>query len=733
MLRAKRELTGRASEDPRAMLGLGRGEDLTKAQQVKTPDGSKLKFQETYEGLPVMGASVVLEKDKSGRFSDRAIGHVVEGLDNDISSTLPQLSKDEILHLVARKNMDNPSEVSFDPEQDAKLEVMLEDSLTDQVSARLVYKMNYRIETAKKVSRPYAIVDANSGDIIKSWEGLSINRVSRVKSNKQVSGIGGNLKIGKMKYGGGKYPKLQVTKNGNGTCQLENNVAHVYSCNNSWWCSEYTETAFQFDCEKGFDDIINGAYSPLNDALFFIGSTYKMFDEWYNIKNPLQREGSNESFCSARVHFGTAFENAFWDGYYITFGDGNSTFYPLTSLNVVAHEIAHGVTERTSDLLYWGESGGMNEAFSDMAGEAVESYATQNEDWMVGFETFKDPKKALRYFKNPGDDGRSIGLIKQYCPGMDPHYSSGLFNRAFYYLGTTKGWDVQSAFHPFVVANQLYWRADSRFYEAACDVVQAARDLKMKAEDVTEAFRKVGVEPCVDTSSGLTSMAEISAPAGHTVIYHLEIPKDMDIDVLSIKISSRRTRIKVHTPSCDHCAEASGGSRMSNMQICDVTPGLYMIEMTPEIDMVKGIMMILGPSAFLVENATTVNESIPIDMEIKFPAKVSQTGQVVMRLNAEYGYVIALLRHGEPPSFEEFLFDHVIFPRGERVICDLRTDETGPWYLSIKSWGTNAKGIDLEAVMIMDADRVDKAPKNTRAPPTAPPVPDEGSGSNAEE
>ena len=75
-----------------------------------------------------------------------------------------------------------------------------------------------------------------------------------------------------------------------------------------------------------------------------------------------------------RVHYGTSYENALWNGSSMTFGYGASRFHPLVSLDVVAHEVAYGVTDQNSDLICSGQSGGINEAFSDMCREAVEFY-----------------------------------------------------------------------------------------------------------------------------------------------------------------------------------------------------------------------------------------------------------------------------------------------------------------------------------------------------------------------
>ncbi|MEP0178001.1 MAG: M4 family metallopeptidase [Paraglaciecola sp.] len=68
----------------------------------------------------------------------------------------------------------------------------------------------------------------------------------------------------------------------------------------------------------------------------------------------------------------------------MTFGDGANTFYPLVSLDVSSHEVSHGYTEQNSNLVYSGKSGGLNEAFSDMAGEAAEYYMLGENDWLVG-------------------------------------------------------------------------------------------------------------------------------------------------------------------------------------------------------------------------------------------------------------------------------------------------------------------------------------------------------------
>src|SRR3546814_7778679 len=96
-----------------------------------------------------------------------------------------------------------------------------------------------------------------------------------------------------------------------------------------------------------------------------------------------------------------------WDGTKMSFGDGAPTFYPLVSVDVAGHEVSHGYTEQHSNLTYSGQSGGMNEAFSDMGGEATEYFWKGSNDFLVGPEIFKGAG-ALRYMNNPPQAGSSI-------------------------------------------------------------------------------------------------------------------------------------------------------------------------------------------------------------------------------------------------------------------------------------------------------------------------------------
>lgn len=156
----------------------------------------------------------------------------------------------------------------------------------------------------------------------------------------------------------------------------------------------------------------------------------------------------------------------------ITLGDGGSLFSAFTK-SVLAHEISHGFTKNNSSLIYKGQSGGINESFSEMGAIALKDALRQRypfywdgEDWTI-FREISVLGEPIRYVDNPAKDKKSIQHTKDYNENMDVHYSSGVFNRAFYLLATQPCWDIQTAFDVMLKANRDYWVPDVTFNLAA--------------------------------------------------------------------------------------------------------------------------------------------------------------------------------------------------------------------------------------------------------------------------
>jgi Zn-dependent metalloprotease len=449
---------------------------FVKENSVKLPDGSvRHKLNEYYKNIPVWGMSVVCAESKKNSFApkyDLHHGHFLKNLESDIKTTKPMLSEKEAISIVKNNIKKKNKDAIFE-----NVNIKLYVKMIDNKKASLVYKIDF-VMPGVNPSRPLIFMDANSGEILKQMESLT----SVVEA---ASGPGGNRKSGKYFYGK-DYGHLLV----NDKCEMDSPNVATYNMYGTVWA----ETLYKFNCPTNTYKAVNGAYSPLNDAHYFGNVVYQMYNDWFNVA-PLKFK------LKMRVHYGYRYENAFWDGRQMTFGDGGNMFYPLVSQDVVGHEVSHGFTEQNSGLIYEGMSGGINESFSDMAGEATEYYLNKDKpvnlrnDWLVGESIMKGPKgRALRYFADPTQDGHSIGHAKDYYPGMGVHSSSGVFNKAFYLLSNKPNWDLKKSFSAFVLANQTYWTPNVTFDQAACGVNNAAKDLGYSSSDVVDAFSEVGVD-----------------------------------------------------------------------------------------------------------------------------------------------------------------------------------------------------------------------------------------------
>ncbi len=129
----------------------------------------------------------------------------------------------------------------------------------------------------------------------------------------------------------------------------------------------------------------------------------------------------------------------------MTYGDGDGTrMGPLVALDVAGHEMTHGVTSKTAGLTYSGESGGLNEATSDIFGTLVEFHAANPEDpgdWLIGEEVVRDGfgRDALRYMDEPSKDGLSADCWDASVKDLDVHHSSGVANHFAYLLAEGSG------------------------------------------------------------------------------------------------------------------------------------------------------------------------------------------------------------------------------------------------------------------------------------------------------
>ncbi|MET3116222.1 Zn-dependent metalloprotease [Undibacterium sp. GrIS 1.8] len=494
------------------LLGLTAGE--LQAVRSKTYANGKVvtRYQQFHQGIPVWGEGVV-EQVAPGAAQPTLSGAMLRNLTNDLPTAKPLYSATQALTLAKTQARVNSTE-----NDQSKLHVKLGANNV----AQLIYVISF-LDTSNpnKPSRPHFIIDANTGAVLEKWEGLT-HALSG-------TGPGGNAKTGQYEYGTtAGYGYLDVLVSGS-TCKLSSTNVDTYNMNSATTGSGTLQT---FTCPRNTVKAINGAYSPMNDAHYFGNQVFNMYQAYLGLR-PISQK------LVMKVHYGSAYENAFWDGSAMNFGDGASTFYPLTALDVTGHEISHGFTEQNSNLTYSGMSGGMNEAFSDMAGEAVKYYVKGTNDFKVGVDIFK-ASGALRYMYNPPLDGGSIDNAANYTSSLDVHYSSGVYNKAFYLLATTSGWNTRKAFEVMADANHLYWAAGSTFNQGACGVEKAAGNRGYTVADVTAAFKTVGVS-CATTTPTATVLTKgvavtgISLAKSATKLYSIVVPAGAKN--LSVKLS----------------------------------------------------------------------------------------------------------------------------------------------------------------------------------------------------
>ncbi|OON68264.1 M4 family metallopeptidase [Hymenobacter sp. CRA2] len=293
--------------------------------------------------------------------------------------------------------------------------------------------------------------------------------------------------------------------------------------------SSYTAAVDFTDADNSWTEYNNANYDNVaGDAHFGAQCTYDYWKAVFN-RNSFDNAGAK---IKSYVHFddtpgdGVGFENAYWNGSVMTYGDGASTFKPLTAMDVCGHEIGHAVCEKTSNLTYQNESGAMNEGFSDIWGACVEARAvstyglTGKSTWLIGEEIMK-AGGALRSMSNPNQYGQpdtyqgtywkaTTSSPTQYNDYGGVHTNSGVLNYWFYLLAqggsgtndkgtafSVAGVGIDAAAKIAFRAESVYLTASSNYAAARTATINAATDLfgagSTQVTAVTNAWGAVGV------------------------------------------------------------------------------------------------------------------------------------------------------------------------------------------------------------------------------------------------
>ncbi len=432
-----------------------------------------VRYEQRVNGIPVIGGECIahVRNGKVRSFN----GILFSGL-RDLPST-PAISEEEArktaLQRVGAKSYkwEHPGaenwlrEFTGDPDTsyfpEGRLRIVPASGNIQKDEQRLAYSFN--IYAHEPISRAEHYIDAVTGEQL--YKDPIIKSVD--DTGTAVTGYSGTRTIVADSTGPNSY-RLRESGRGNGI--------ETYDMNQG---TDYNNAVDFIDSNNYWDNANAQKDEYAGDAHWGAEMTYDYLWQEHN-RNSIDDQGFK---LLSYVHYDQDYGNAFWDGQRMTYGDGSNGNNPLTALDICGHEITHGLTSQTADLVYQDEPGALNESFSDIFGNAIEQFAKPgNADWKMGEDI-----GALRDMADPksfGDPDTYLGT-DWYSGSNDNggvHTNSGVQNYWFYlmveggsgtnsvgdsYNVTSVGWDTAAAIAYRNLVNYLGQGseyADARFY-----------------------------------------------------------------------------------------------------------------------------------------------------------------------------------------------------------------------------------------------------------------------------
>ena len=505
----------------------------------------------TYKGVRIFGAESVVVADAGGRIQSEAASERRLGLaapagpgaapGSDFSVVPAISSKAAIdaalasLGIEARHVAPPSAELIIYPVMRTERIGSARDKPEQELNAldvedvvdhfELAYLVHTRMHAGDKPLYHDTVVSARDGRILDQWNMLqTVVGIGKSQYNGEVP-INTTLVDGKYKMIddsrgiGGTFGAMAITNANHGTSA--GNVYVSEGADNVWGDGK------QYVAGGSTTDA-NGQTAAVN-AMWGLMNTY---DALKNVFNWLSLDGHNTSTYIA-AHVNTAYDNAYYSDTCrcMFIGDGSS-FNSLGSIDVIGHEMGHGITAATSNLTYSGESGGLNESSSDINGEAVEAYAraggkgdsipASGNDWVLGKEISKSGTP-LRWMYRPSKDGSSPDAWSSSIKRIDVHYSSGPNNRMFYFLAqgskedktgdyyskylvktpaAMTGIGLDKAYRIWFKANTTKFTSSTNYADARAKMIESADELYGKGSKesvaVQRAYAAINVGADVD-------------------------------------------------------------------------------------------------------------------------------------------------------------------------------------------------------------------------------------------
>lgn len=445
--------------------------ELTAFDTIKDEHGQAFKFRQTYKGVPVFGNELILHTDAAGKvtsvngYYDPVVK--IKGL-----KVKPSLTAAEAL-TAAKQALKVNDAASFDV-QESQL-VVYEAGEGD-------YHLVYLVSLSTLDGTPvYAdvFVDAHDGAVVHT-----ISKLNTISSLAPGTGVLDDAKTLNTDLLSGLYYLSDTTK----PMFATGGKIDTYSANYG--------LSLPGTMMTNTDNVWSDKAAV--DAHYYAGLVY----DYYYREHGRNSFDNNGATIKSTVHYSSNYNNAFWNGGQMVYGDGDGTNYLAFSgaLDVVAHELTHAVTTKTAGLIYQDQSGALSESFSDVFGELIENKPDNN--WLVG-EAIVTPGiagDAMRSLANPEAYNHPDHMAEYLYTSADSggvHTNSGIPNKAFYHFVTAPGMTQQKAGKVWYRALTQYLTSKSIFNDARNATRQAAIDLygagSAEVAAVVNAWESVGV------------------------------------------------------------------------------------------------------------------------------------------------------------------------------------------------------------------------------------------------
>lgn len=453
-----------------------------------------VRFNQAINGVNVEGSEVVVHFNKDNEVVS-VNGRINQSIDYNAVDTTASLSSDAALK-TALSSVNAPEELTYEPTSELVI-------LPFEGENHTAYKVNVNF-MGDEPGNWFVFVDANSGKVIDKYNGLmhADEMKTQKGAGKGVHGEHRELHITQVKEpdAGTKFALADYSH-----ANLEGIV--TYDAKNDNTSSNDTlyvgnSAAFIGDYDRA-----------LVDAHY---NSEKVYEYYLNEHGRNSLDGEGMAIIS-KVHYGTNYNNASWNGRWMTYGDGDGVFMTSLSagLDVAAHEMTHGVITNSANLVYRNQSGALNESFADVFGALVD-----DSDWEMGEDIMAPAAKAdgvnvLRSLSNPNSvvvsnvERRSYSTNGGVYPdhmdefynmptsvdGGGVHVNSSITNHAAYLIGQEIGREKLGEI--YYRALTVYLTPNSNFSDARQAIVQSATDLYGEgSEEVAAAnsgFDAVGI------------------------------------------------------------------------------------------------------------------------------------------------------------------------------------------------------------------------------------------------